>query len=133
LFIASQTVFQAKLLLFLFKYRPLSKVNKKEGFIFGLLILKNSKMADLCYSGKIEWPRHVDPVAKDLIKKLLVQVVFHSFEVSLTLIYIDKFFECFYILYSTRLHLQSFRFQCIGGCWYGTRDCYDFGICIQTL
>jgi hypothetical protein len=24
----------------------------------------------------IEWPRHVDPVAKDLIKKLLVQVVF---------------------------------------------------------
>ncbi|KAJ8928569.1 hypothetical protein NQ314_018854, partial [Rhamnusium bicolor] len=24
-------------------------------------------------SGKIEWPRHLDPVAKDLIKKLLVQ------------------------------------------------------------
>jgi hypothetical protein len=36
-------------------------------------------MADLCFSGKIEWPRHVDPVAKDLIKKLLVQVVFHGF------------------------------------------------------
>ena len=24
-------------------------------------------------SGKIEWPRHIDPVAKDLIKKFLVQ------------------------------------------------------------
>lgn len=24
-------------------------------------------------AGKIEWPRHLDPVAKDLIKKLLVQ------------------------------------------------------------
>jgi serine/threonine protein kinase len=24
-------------------------------------------------SGKIDWPRHIDPVAKDLIKKLLVQ------------------------------------------------------------
>lgn len=24
-------------------------------------------------SGKIEWPKHLDPVAKDLIKKLLVQ------------------------------------------------------------
>ena len=24
-------------------------------------------------SGKIDWPRHVDPVAKDLIKKFLVQ------------------------------------------------------------
>lgn len=24
-------------------------------------------------SGKIEWPKHIDPVAKDLIKKLLVQ------------------------------------------------------------
>ena len=24
-------------------------------------------------AGKIEWPRHIDPVAKDLIKKLLVQ------------------------------------------------------------
>lgn len=24
-------------------------------------------------SGKIEWPRHIDPVAKDLLKKLLVQ------------------------------------------------------------
>lgn len=24
-------------------------------------------------SGKIEWPRHLDPVAKDIIKKLLVQ------------------------------------------------------------
>lgn len=24
-------------------------------------------------SGKIEWPRHMDPVAKDLVKKLLVQ------------------------------------------------------------
>lgn len=23
--------------------------------------------------GKIEWPRHIDPVAKDLLKKLLVQ------------------------------------------------------------
>ena len=27
-------------------------------------------------SGKIEWPRHIDPVAKDLIKKFLVQVRF---------------------------------------------------------
>ena len=25
-------------------------------------------------SGKIDWPRHIDPVAKDLIKKFLVQV-----------------------------------------------------------
>ncbi len=58
--------------------QPLSKMNKR-GFIFELLILKNSKMADLCFSGKIEWPRHVDPVAKDLIKKLLVQVAFYSF------------------------------------------------------
>ena len=24
-------------------------------------------------SGKIDWPRHIDPVAKDLIKKFLVQ------------------------------------------------------------
>ena len=24
-------------------------------------------------AGKIEWPRHIDPVAKDLVKKLLVQ------------------------------------------------------------
>lgn len=24
-------------------------------------------------SGKIEWPKHLDPIAKDLIKKLLVQ------------------------------------------------------------
>lgn len=24
-------------------------------------------------SGKIEWPRHMDPIAKDLVKKLLVQ------------------------------------------------------------
>ena len=24
-------------------------------------------------SGKIEWPRHIDQIAKDLIKKLLVQ------------------------------------------------------------
>lgn len=23
--------------------------------------------------GKIEWPKHLDPIAKDLIKKLLVQ------------------------------------------------------------
>ena len=26
-------------------------------------------------SGKIDWPRHIDPVAKDLIKKFLVQVL----------------------------------------------------------
>ena len=26
-------------------------------------------------SGKIDWPRHIDPVAKDLIKKFLVQVI----------------------------------------------------------
>ncbi len=61
------------------KFRPASIQYEQKGSIFGLLILKNSKMADLCYSGKIEWPRHVDPVAKDLIKKLLVQVVFYSF------------------------------------------------------
>lgn len=24
-------------------------------------------------AGKIEWPRHLDPIAKDLVKKLLVQ------------------------------------------------------------
>ena len=24
-------------------------------------------------AGKIEWPRHMDPIAKDLVKKLLVQ------------------------------------------------------------
>jgi serine/threonine protein kinase len=24
-------------------------------------------------SGKIEWPRHMDPISKDLVKKLLVQ------------------------------------------------------------
>ena len=24
-------------------------------------------------AGKIDWPRHMDPIAKDLVKKLLVQ------------------------------------------------------------
>jgi hypothetical protein len=26
------------------------------------------------------------------------------------------------------LRLRPLRFQCVGGCWDGTKDCYDFDI-----
>ncbi len=34
----------------------------------------------------------------------------------------------FYERYATLLHLPSLRFYCVGGCWYQTLDCCDFGI-----
>ena len=45
------------------------KQNKKAG-------KPDNQIAHLFFtSGKIDWPRHIDPVAKDLIKKFLVQVI----------------------------------------------------------
>ena len=68
-----------------FVFTPEDKTNKKlEGDV-----LINRKMCsgyppfyddnpfgiyEKILSGKIDWPRHIDPVAKDLIKKFLVQV-----------------------------------------------------------
>ncbi len=43
------------------------------------------------------------------------------------------FFDSFYALYSTLLHLPPIRFHCVGGCWNRTQDCCDFGIGSQTL
>jgi hypothetical protein len=42
-------------------------------------------------------------------------------------------FLIFYVRYSTLLHLPPLRFQCVGGCWDPTQDCYDFGTDSQTL
>ncbi len=39
----------------------------------------------------------------------------------------------FNVFYSTLLHLPPLRFHCVGGCWYRTQDCCDFGICSNQL
>ncbi|KAJ8974336.1 hypothetical protein NQ317_005677 [Molorchus minor] len=36
-------------------------------------MITRSEFMKKILSGKIEWPRHLDPIAKDLVKKLLVQ------------------------------------------------------------
>jgi hypothetical protein len=40
-----------------------------------------------------------------------------------------KIIEFFSVRYSTLFHLPSLRFHRVGGCWDGTQDCCNFGIC----